>query len=189
MTSDGPVIKNEKGFSLIEVLIALTILMGSLIVVSQAWTTSQARIRKMKMNNQAAFLLDYKVADMEKQFSTQLTLLPDEASGNFEELGAEYKSFTWIMSSKKFELPDLTPVFAQQRGGTVDPMLSTMMTQISDYFNKAAKEVTITVIYTLHKNSVKFSATTFLVDFNQQLPIPNLGGGASNPLGGQGNGP
>jgi prepilin-type N-terminal cleavage/methylation domain-containing protein len=182
MASVGSPLKNQRGFSLIEVLIALTILVTSLTVVSVAWSTSQMRIRKMKMNHQAAFLLDYKVSDLERQYREQITLLPEDDEGNFEELGAEFKGFSWVLKSKKFELPDLTPIMAQQRDGA-DAMLITMMGQLSDYFNKAAKEVTVTVVYRLKKQSVKFSATTFLVDFNQQLPIPNLGGGGGNPGG------
>lgn len=170
--------KSQKGFSLIEILIALSILTGALIVVSTAWSTTMLRIRKMKMNHQAAFLLDYKVSDMERQYKDQLTQLPDEKDGTFEELGSEFKNYSWSMKSKKFELPDLTPLLGQQknRQGT-DALLATMMGQLSDYFNQAAKEVTVTVIYTYNKKNVRFAATTFLVDFNQTLPLPSLGGG------------
>ncbi len=170
-------LKSQKGFSLIEVLIALSIMMGSLIVVSMAWSTSQLRIRKMKFNHQAAFLLDYKLADVERFYKDQLARVPDEDSGTFEELGKEYSAFAWKLKSKKFELPDLTPILAQKKNGG-DALLAAMMSQMSEYFNQAAKEVTVTVTYTLQKKNVNFSATTFIVDFNQQLPLPNMGGGA-----------
>lgn len=177
-----PNLRSQKGFSLIEVLIALSILMGSLIVVSMAWSTSQLRIRKMKFNHQAAFLLDYKLADVERFYKDQLLRIPDEDKGNFEALGKEYAAFSWSLKAKKFELPDLTPLLAQKQNGA-DAMIVMMMGQLSEYFNQAAKEVTITVTYTLQKKSVNFSATTFIVDFNQQLPIPNMGGGAGGAVG------
>lgn len=176
-------LRSEKGFSLIEVIIALGIMMGALIVVSMAWSTSQLRVRKMKFNHQAAFLLDFKVSDLERKYRDQLGQLPEEEEGTFEDLGKEYKAFSWRMKSKKFELPDLTPILAQRKNGA-DALLMTMMSQLSDYFNEAAKEVTVTVVYTLKKKKVEFSATTFLVDFNRQLPMPNLGGGV--PGGGPG---
>lgn len=157
--------------------------MGALIVVSMAWSTSQLRVRKMKFNHQAAFLLDFKVSDLERKYRDQLGQLPEEEEGTFEDLGKEYKAFSWRMKSKKFELPDLTPILAQRKNGA-DALLMTMMSQLSDYFNEAAKEVTVTVVYTLKKKKVEFSATTFLVDFNRQLPMPNLGGGV--PGGGPG---
>lgn len=144
------------------------------------------RMRKMKLNYQTAFLLDYKVSDMERKYKDQLLQLPEDAEGTFEELGTEFKNYSWSMKSKKFELPDLTPLFAQEQKGNrqgTDQFLMTMMSQLSDYFNQAAREVTVTVVYTYNKKSVKHSATTFLVDFNQQLPMPNLGGGGGAPGG------
>lgn len=182
-------LSTQKGFSLIEVLIALSIMMGSLIVVSMAWSTSQLRIRKMKFNNQAAFLLDYKIADIERTYKDELLRVPDEDKGTFEELGKEYKAFQWKLKAKKFELPDLTPMLGQKKSGA-DALVVNMMAQLSEYFNQAAKEVTVTVVYTLQKKKVEFSATTFIVDFNQQLPIPNLSGtagaGGDAPPGGPG---
>jgi len=174
-------LRSQKGFSLIEVLIALSIMMGSLIVVSMAWSTSQLRIRKMKFNNQAAFLLDYKVADVERFYKDQLQRIPDEDKGTFEDLGKEFSAFSWSLKAKKFELPDLTPILMTQKKNGADALLTMMMEQLSEYFNKAAKEVTITVTYTLQKKSVHFSATTFIVDYNQQLPLPSMGGGTGGP--------
>lgn len=167
--------RSEKGFSLIEILIALTILASSLVVISTAWSTTMQRMRKMKMQYQAGFLLDYKVSDFERMYKDKLGQLPEDESGNFEDLGAEYKAFTWRLQSKKFELPDLTPILAQRKQGA-DVILSTMMGQLSDYFREAAREVTVTITYTYKKQSLKYSATTFLVDYNQQLPMPGMGG-------------
>lgn len=166
-------LRNEKGFSLIEVLIALTIMMGTLTVLAMAWSTSQLRLRKMRLNHQAAFLLDYKVADIEREYKDQFTLLPDEDSGDFTDLGKEYKNFTWTLSSQKFELPDLTPLIIQYGGAQGgDALLITMMNQLGEFFNQAMKEATITIVYKFGKNDVKYSATIFLIDYNQQLPLP-----------------
>ncbi len=174
-------LKSQKGFSLIEVLIALSIMMGVFTVVGMAWSTSQLRMRKMKLNHQVSFLLDYKVAETERQYVNQITLLPEEDDGNFEDLGADYKDFTWRLKSKKFEIPDLTPLLIKEEG-KADPMITMMLGQLKDFFAQAAKEVTITIIYTYKKKKVEYSATTFLVDFNQQLPIPDLSGtGGGNP--------
>ena len=109
-------LKNEKGFSLIEVIIALTIMMGTVTILAMAWSTAQLRLRKMRLNHQAAFLLDFKVADIEREYKDQFTLLPDEDAGDFKDLGTQYKDFTWTLSSQKFELPDLTPLIIQAGG-------------------------------------------------------------------------
>lgn len=177
--------RSEKGFSLIEVLIALAILSSSLMVISTAWSTTMQRMRKMKQQYQAAYLLDYKVADFERQYKDKIMQLPEAEEGTFEDLGAEYKDYTWAVQTKKFEMPDLTPILAQRKQGA-DVMLTTMMGQLSDYFRDAAREVTVTITYTYRKKQIKYSATTFIVDFNQQLPMPNLGGGGMGAGGGGG---
>lgn len=182
-------LQSEKGFSLIEVLIALTIMMGTVTILAMSWSGSQLRLRKMKLNHQAAFLLDFKMADMQREYGQQFQRIPDEDAGDFTDLGKEYEKFTWKLTSQEFELPDLTPLLIQDAqnsggGGGADGLLIAMMSQLTDFFGQAVKEVTITIVYTLGKNNVEFSATSFVVDFTQQLPLPT-GGGASPGLGGQ----
>jgi general secretion pathway protein I len=183
-------LKSQKGFSLFEILIALVILAGVFTVVGVAWSTSQLRLRKMKLNHQVAFLLDYKVADVERQYRDQITLLPEDDAGDFEDMGKDFKDFSWKLRSKKFELPDLTPLLIKDQG-KADPMVTMLLGQMKDFFAQAAKEVTVTVVYTYKKKKVEYSATTFLIYFNQQLPIPDLsgiggGGGGGGTTGGGG---
>jgi prepilin-type N-terminal cleavage/methylation domain-containing protein len=183
------VIRNNKGFSLLEVLIAVTVMASCVVVVAMAWSGSQLRIRKMRLNNQAAFLLDYKVAETEKKFRNEITLLPELDKGDFEDLSKEYKGFTWEMKSKKFEMPDISSFLKQNKNGA-DPLMMMVMEQMKTYFSQAAKEVTVTVVYTFGKTKVQYSATTFLVDFNQQIPMPDLSslGGGANGGGATGGG-
>jgi len=169
-------LKSSKGFSLIEVLIALSIMMGVFTIVGVAWSSSQLRLRKMKLNQEVSFLLDYKVTALEREYKDQITLLPDQDEGDFEDMGGDYKDFTWKVKTKKFEMPDLTPLLFQDKG-KADPMVMMMLSQLKDFFAQAAKEVTVTIVYTYHKKKVEYSATTFLIDYNQQLPIPDLSGG------------
>lgn len=165
-------LNNNKGFSLIEVLIALVIMTGSVTVVAMAWSGSQQRLKKMKINHQLAFLLDYKVSDIERKYRLILTQLPDAEQGTFEELSPEYKDYSWTLQSKKFELPDLTPLMVSQGGkDTFDPMITMMMDSLSEFFNQAAKEVTVTITYTYKKNKIQYAASKFLIDFNQPLPM------------------
>jgi general secretion pathway protein I len=175
----------QRGFSLIEVLVALSVIAGSLLVVSMAWSTSHLRLKKMKINNQVAYLLDFKVSELERKYRNEITLLPEEDEGDFVDLGKEYKDYTWKMKSKKFELPDLTPLLSQQKENA-NPMMTMLLDQMTDFFNQSVREMTVTLVYKIKKNTVQYSASTFLIDYNQPLPMPNLGAPGANPLGGQG---
>lgn len=169
--------KSPRGFSLIEVLLALSILSGALLVVSMAWSTSNLRLKKMKTNYQVAYLLDYKVSELERKYRNEITLLPDEEEGDFSDLSDIYKDYTWKLVSKKFELPDLTPLLSQNQESS-NPMMSMVLKQMTEFFNQSVKELTVTIIYKYKKNTVQYSASTFLIDYNQVLPMPNMGGGA-----------
>lgn len=178
-------LSSQRGFSLIEVLVALSVIAGALLVVSMAWSTSHLRMKKMKMNYQVASLMDLKVAELERKYRNEITLLPEEDEGDFNDLSAEYKDYSWKMVSKKFELPDLTPILSQQQKNS-NPMLGMIIEQMSDFFNQSVKELTVTIVYKQKKNTVQFSASTFLIDYSQTLPMPSLGGGGLPGTGGSG---
>lgn len=181
--------RSQKGFSLIEVMVALSVIAGSLLVVSMAWSTSHLRMKKMKVNNQVAYLLDLKMAEVERKYKNEITLLPEEDEGDFNTLSTDYKDYSWKLVSKKFELPDLTPLLGQDKQNG-NPMMSMILNQMTDFFNQSVRELTVTVTYKFKKNSVQYSASTFLIDYTQVLPLPAVGApGALPGAGGVPNGP
>ncbi len=182
-------LKTQRGFSLIEVLVALSVIAGALIVVSMAWSTSNLRLKKMKVNHQVAYLLDLKVAELDRRYRNEISLLPEDDEGDFADLDTTYKDYAWKMVSKKFEMPDLGPLLSQQSGGDAqNPMFTMIIQQMTDFFNQSVRELTVTIIYKYKKNTVQYSASTFLIDYSQTLPLPSLGGGGANGGGVTGGG-
>ena len=167
--------RSEKGFSLFEVLIAMSIMSSAAILLYVAWSGNQVRVQKMAINNQAAFLLDQIISELEIKYSQRITQLADNESGVFE----DHPNFTWEMESKDFEMPDLRSVLVS--GGDGDEAMLLIVDKLTEFLNESVKEMKVTVKYTLGKGSkakvVKYSATTFLVDYNRQIPMGPLGGG------------
>lgn len=163
--------KNQRGFSLIEVVIAMGIMAASAMLLYTAWSGNQIRVQKLKINNKAAFLLDHIVAELEIKYANKLTQLPESEDGVFE----EHPSFSWSMESKDFEMPDLRSVLVS--GDQGDEMLLTVIDKLTEFLNDSVKEMKVTVKYTKGKKSVKYSATTFLVDYNKSIPMGVPGGG------------
>ncbi len=167
----------QKGFSLFEVMIAMSIMSSSAMLLYMAWSGNQVRVQKIRINNQAAHLLNQIIAELEIKYGERLTQLPDKEEGVFE----DHPRFSWVMESKDFEMPDLRSILIS--GGRNDEMMLTIIDKLTEYMNESVKEMRVTVRYTAGKKSSKYAATTFLIDYNRTIPMGVPGGGGA-PAGG-----
>ena len=134
--------RNDKGFTLIEVLVALSILAGGIVMLTLSWSGNFMRIRKTTMLSDVSTLLERKMVETEAKYKTkQLAEIPDEEEGDF---GSEHPQYKWKMKSKDLKLPDLSPLLIGQEDGADETLLS-MIKQVSESLSKAIKEVRITI--------------------------------------------
>ncbi len=165
----------KKGFSLFEVLIAMSIMSSAAILMYMSWHGNQVRVQKMAINNKAAILLDQIMSELEIKYSQRITQLPENEGGTFE----GEANYSWEMESRDFEMPDLRSVLISEDQGNEAMLL--IVDKLTEYLNQSIKEMKVTVKYKRGKNSVSYSASTFLVDYNQSLPmgggLPGGGGG------------
>lgn len=174
-------LQRERGFTLLEVLVAMIIIMGAVTLVTNAWTGNLNRLEKSRINNTTALLLQRKMTEVELKYADKaISEIPEEEAGDF---GAAYPQYKWVMESKQLQLPSLTDVLASREGG-VDQTTLTVVTQFVELMNKATKEVAVTVIYTSRrtKTEVKQTVATYFVDYNTPLSF----GGMSTGAGGAG---
>lgn len=170
-------IKNKKGFTLLETLLAVVILSSGILLLSSSWSGSFLRIRKTQLNQDIVALLERKMAEIDLEYRGKpIDTIDEEKEDDF---GSEYPQYRWKMTSKKFEMPNLSAIMVSQNNGT-DQMMMTMIQQLSDHIGKTIKEVKVTVIYTGGKKPLEFSVVTYFVDYNKPLSI----GGASAPAAG-----
>lgn len=158
--------KNRAGFSLFEVLIAMSIMSSAAVLLYVAWSGNQIRVQKMAINNKAAFLLDQIMAELEIKYSQRILQLPENEGGVFE----DHPKFSWTMESRDFEMPDLRSLLISDNQGNEAMLL--IIDKLTEYLNESVKEMKVTVTYTIGKKSVKYSATTFLVDYSRSIPMP-----------------
>ena len=166
----------NKGFSLIEVMVAMMIFAGCIMVINNIWSGNLLRIRKARRLNQAAFFLKSKITEYEIKYAGKpLNEIAEKEAGDF---GSEHPNFSWAMESREFEMPDLSSAMGGD-SGSANPMMAILVKTMTDFINKSVKEVKISVFITglsKKKKALVYSLTTLFVDYDQEISLPGLGG-------------
>ncbi len=181
--------KNSRGFTLIEVMIAVVIMAGSLIVIGSSWSGNFMRIEKARVNANMAALLERKMTELDLEYRGKpIGDIKEEDAGGF---GEGYDQYRWEMRSKEFEMPDVSGMMSGQNQDSGNSSNNEMMTLIvktvTDYVKTAVKEVTVTVYYKKNPKLKEISQAiaTYFVDYTKPLSISGLPAGAGGAAGGQ----
>lgn len=169
-------LSTKGGFTIIEVLIAMIILSGGIMVIANSWSGNYNRLQKSRLNNTMAHLLQKKMIEIEIEYKNKsIDEIKEEDSGTFP----EYKGFTWTMKSQEFEMPDLSAALVAKNDGTDDTTLQ-MVKQVTEYIRKTVKEVTVSVSYRTPraKRPLVHEVTTYFVDYKKEVPLMPGGGAA-----------
>ncbi|MCB9026858.1 MAG: type II secretion system protein [Bdellovibrionaceae bacterium] len=162
---------SAKGFTLLEVLISVAIMLGGMLTLALISSGNNMRIRKTALNNNVAVLLERKMTELEALYRDKnLDEIPEEDSGDF---GSDFKQYRWAMKSQKFEMPDISSVLISRDEGAND-MLLTVIKQTQEFISKSMKEVTLSVFVKTPTREVEYSISTYFVTYDEEL---NFGGG------------
>lgn len=163
----------SRGFTLLEVVLAMTIMASGLMLLVQTWGGSFVRMARAQSSFEVAALLERKMIDYELKYRGKpLTEIKDSEEGEFE----GYPEFIWKMESKKLEFPNLATALYSNDGG-VDQMTAGLIQSFSETLSEAVKEVTITVTHTAPgKKPMDYTLTTYFVDYEKSLNIGMPGG-------------
>ncbi len=195
-------IRLKRGFSLLEVTIAVVILSTALIVISRIISMSYyyaERVENIYKGTELAWVKLHEIEeDIKKNGLPTLGPLGKEDEGEFEE--DEYEGFRWKYSIKKvyIPIPDLAPG-ADDEGGKEEEaagMLMGVKPMIEDFFKERIRKLTLEVLWGEgRRESEKVQFTLFLTtegtvkDFKEiQGPIKTGNskksqGGTSAPSG------
>jgi general secretion pathway protein I len=169
--------KLKKGFTLLEVLIAMTILVGGIIVVATSWSGNFLRMRKATLYNNVALLLERKVTELEAEFKDKpLNEIVDQ-SGDF---GSDLAQYRWDFKAKEFVMPDISGMLLPKEGQQ-NEMFTAFIKSTTEYISKSIKEGTITIYVKAGAKEIPFAVTTYFMDYNQELSIPGLPAGGGQP--------
>lgn len=170
-------IKNRKGFTLIETMLAMVILSSGILLLTSSWGGSFMRVKKTQLSTEVAALLERKMAEVEMEYAGKsLDSIPEEKEDDF---GSDYPQYSWKMTAKEFEIPDISASLTANSKDGVNELQLTMMKTLTEHIKKTVKEVKVTIIYKgSKKKPLEFSATQYFVDFDKEIPMPSVGGGS-----------
>ena len=161
--------KNQKAFTLIEVVLAMMVMASGLFILTNSWAGTYSRLRKTQIQVQLAALLERKVTEIERQYKGKsLDSIPDDDGDDF---GSDIPGYSWKMKSKKLEIPDLSASLTSQDGGADQTMLM-IMKLFTEYLSKSVKEVKVTINFIEKKKPITASVTFYIVDYDRPLPVP-----------------
>lgn len=171
---------NRKAFTLIEVVLAMTIMVSGLSILANSWNGTYTRLKRTQIQVQLAALLERKIVDIEKEYKGKpLDSIPEEKEDTF---GSELPEYSWKMTSQELQLPDISPLLEAQSEATgdigTDMNLTTIMKMFTEHIGKSIKEVKIAVTYNDSKKPITADVVIYMIDYDKSLPLPTMGGGS-----------
>ena len=165
---------NDKGITLLEILLAAGILLTLVTLVVRYQKRAILIMENAKMQLQAKMLLQKKMEESlleleEKQFSE--IDFQSETKGDF---GDNYKIFQWKRTIKPFQF-DLEKAYKLINNENTSSLLLEHMDTLSAYIKDSTREVTVTVSWQLQGKPQELKVTTHLVKYNTPLQIGGMG--------------
>lgn len=165
--------KKNNGFTLVETLMAVSILAFGLVIIGTTWGGNVMRLRKIRLNNEVAFLLQQKMTEMELKYqNVGVDQIKEEEAGDF---GDDFQDYSWEFKSQEFVMPDLSMLMDLRKENNQE-MQSMILKQIGEVLGKAVKEISVTVIVkkTKTRKEQRFTVSSYLVDFTKEMAFTGL---------------
>ena len=173
---------HAKGFTLIEVVLAMMVMASGLFILTSSWSGTYNRLRKTKIQVELTTLLERKAFEIEREWrGKSLDVIPEEKEDIF---GSDLPNYKWKMKSQKLQFPDISPLLKGE--GDVGQGLdtATLFKLFSEHLSKSVREIKVEVTYTGEKKPMSADVTFYMVDYDKPLPMPGGGGAPAGQGGG-----
>ncbi len=160
--------KNQSGFTLLEVMIAFALLAVILSSVFIAQGTSTSSSRRARFTLVATNLARNFIAEQETKYDgVSLENLPKEVTGNFE---APNQDFKWTLKYEEVDFNTLVDMMAKQaEGKDQDPNTAMVVKLFLDYLKKSVRRMTVTVEWPEGNGTSSQSFSQLMVNYDAEF--------------------
>ena len=157
--------KNTKGFSLLEILIAVAILATSFTVLLTSQGSSYLSSERAEQITQATFLARQKMSDIEIELAKDLekNKFPDQEKEEVGIFDEPLDEFRWKYSVRKVEIP-IVGTGNEESG---NPLIGAYMKNMMEQISKSIREIKVTIFWgdkdSKEEDQPQMSVTTHIV--------------------------
>ena len=151
----------SKGFTLIEVVVAIAILAGIIAISSLVWSNNMRRLKKAEQIETVTLLLEKKMKELEVTYkNANINDLPSEDNGNFP----TYPDYTWKFETRSFQLPS-SSVLLKIYNVPENEMNSYFSSLLKQALEELVVELKLTVSYRKKTRASQYSLSTYFVNY------------------------
>jgi general secretion pathway protein I len=161
---------NQKGFTLLEVLIAIAIMalaLGSILAIEGGSINHSVESKQM---NIVAMLAKNEMITTELDIEGKsFDEVEKETSGKFD---PPFEDFGWKREVSEIKFPNLNPGGGGGSKNEGEDQASEMLSKLlSNYLSKALREVKVSVLWMKNGKPQSFSVSTYWVDLNHEFNL------------------
>ena len=155
--------KNNKGFTLVEVVVGIAILATLISLSSLIWAGNLKRLTKIKKLESVTLLLEQKMNELETLYKNEnINELLESEEGNFP----NHEGFTWKYETKPLTLPS-TEIFLKIQNLPQNDINTQLINTLKELLSETVVELKLTVTYVYNKKDVNHSLSTYFVNHTE----------------------
>jgi general secretion pathway protein I len=165
----------EEGFTLLEVIIAMTIMVLAFASILAVESNSISATTRAKEANIVAMLARNKMVDLE--YSVEGKTFDEVKKTDAGHFDPPYESYRWETAVKEIKFPNMnfggggtqsgsSRSSSEDQGNQYVELLTKLVT---NFFTKALREISVTVYWKRGTGESSFSVSTYWVDLNHEF--------------------